>query len=71
MVVAVTGYGLTIDPDARVLRGVDAAAISGLYAAGEVCGSLMGAQYVGGGNAFGGAVVFGRIAGRTAVADHQ
>jgi len=71
MVVAVTGYGLMIDPDARVLRGVDAGAISGLYAAGEVCGSLMGAQYVGGGNAFGGAVVFGRIAGRTAVADHQ
>jgi len=67
LVVAVTGYGLTIDPDARVLHGVDGVAIPGLYAAGEVCGSLIGAQYVGGGNAFGGAVIFGRIAGRTAV----
>jgi len=67
LVVAVTGYGLTIDPDARALRGVDGVAIPGLYAAGEVCGSLIGAQYLGGGNAFGGAVIFGRIAGRTAV----
>jgi fumarate reductase flavoprotein subunit len=69
LVVAVSGYGLTIDPDTRVLRGVDGVAIPGLYAAGEVCGSLLGAQYVGGGNAFGGAVIFGRIAGRTAVTD--
>jgi fumarate reductase flavoprotein subunit len=71
MVVAVTGYGLTIDPDARVLRGVDGIPVPGLYAAGEVCGSLVGAQYVGGGNAFGGAVVFGRIAGQTAVTDQE
>lgn len=70
LVVAVTGYGLTIDPDARVLRGVDRVAIPGLYAAGEVCGNVLGAQYVGGGNAFGSAVIFGRIAGRTAIADH-
>lgn len=69
MVVAVTGYGLAIDPDARVLQGADLTPVPGLYAAGEVCGSLLGAQYVGGGNAFGGAVVFGRIAGRTAVTD--
>jgi fumarate reductase flavoprotein subunit len=68
-VVAVTGYGLRIDPDARVLGAADGRPISGLYAAGEVCGSVLGAQYVGGGNAVGSAIIFGRIAGRTAVVD--
>lgn len=68
-VVALTGYGLRIDPDARVLRDIDDEPIPGLYAAGEVTGSLLGPQYVGGGNAIGNAVVFGRIAGRTAAAD--
>ena len=68
-VVAVTGYGLRVDPDARVLGASDGRPISGLYAAGEVCGSVLGAQYVGGGNAVGSAIIFGRIAGRTAVTD--
>jgi fumarate reductase flavoprotein subunit len=65
-VVAVTGYGLRTDPDARVLRAADGVPVPGLYAAGEVSGSVLGAQYVGGGNAVGSALIFGRIAGRTA-----
>lgn len=68
-VVAVTGFGLRIDPSARVLGEADGRPIPGLYAAGEVTGSPVGAQYVGGGNAVGSALIFGRIAGRSAVAD--
>ncbi|MFC5750815.1 FAD-dependent oxidoreductase [Actinomadura rugatobispora] len=67
-VVAVTGYGLRTDPDARVLRAADGEPVPGLYAAGEVSGSVLGAQYVGGGNAVGSALIFGRIAGRAAAA---
>jgi fumarate reductase flavoprotein subunit len=68
-VVAVTGYGLRIDADARVLADRDDEPIPGLYAAGEVTGSLLGPQYLGGGNAVGNAIVFGRIAAQTALAD--
>jgi fumarate reductase flavoprotein subunit len=68
-VVAVTGYGLRIDTSARVLRAVDDRPIPGLYAAGEASGGVIGAQYVGGGNAMGSALIFGRIAGQSAVAD--
>jgi fumarate reductase flavoprotein subunit len=68
-VVALTGYGLRIDPDARVLGDRDDEPIPGLYAAGEVTGSLLGPQYLGGGNAVGNALVFGRIAAQTALAD--
>jgi fumarate reductase flavoprotein subunit len=62
---SLTAHGLKIDPDAHVLdtRGEP---IPGLLAAGEVVGNLIGEQYLGGGNAVGGAVTFGRIAGRTA-----
>jgi fumarate reductase flavoprotein subunit len=70
-VVAVTGYGLRIDPDARVLRETDGRPLHGLYAAGEVTGNVIGAQYIGGGNAIGSALIFGRIAGRTAVTDQR
>jgi fumarate reductase flavoprotein subunit len=68
-VVAVTGYGLRIDPDARVLADADDRPIPGLFAAGEVTGSLLGTHYLGGGNAVGNAIVFGRIAAQTVLAD--
>jgi fumarate reductase flavoprotein subunit len=69
LVVAVTGYGLQIDADARVLREADGEPVPGLYAAGEVTGNVIGAQYLGGGNAIGSALIFGGIAGRAAAAD--
>jgi fumarate reductase flavoprotein subunit len=70
-VVALTGYGLRIDPDARVLAALDDEPIPGLYAAGEVTGSLLGPLYLGGGNAIGNALVFGRIAAQSALADQR
>lgn len=57
--------GLRIDLDARV-QSSRTGAIPGLYAAGEAAGGVMGTRYVGGGNAVGQAVIFGRIAGRAA-----
>lgn len=65
-VAAVTGYGVRIDPEARALD-LDGRPIPGLFAAGEVTGNVLGAQYIGGGNAIGSALIFGRIAGRSAV----
>ncbi len=58
--------GLDIDENARVLDK-DGQPISGLYAAGEVCGGIHGANRLGG-NAITEIVVFGRLAGRSAVA---
>jgi fumarate reductase flavoprotein subunit len=69
LVVAVTGYGLQIDAEGHVLREADGEPVPGLYAAGEVTGNVIGAQYLGGGNAIGSALIFGRIAGRAAAAD--
>jgi succinate dehydrogenase/fumarate reductase flavoprotein subunit len=66
LVVAVTGFGLLIDADARVLREADGEPVAGLFAAGEVTGNVIGAQYLGGGNAIGSALIFGRVAGRAA-----
>lgn len=60
-ILAATFAGIDIDPDARAL-GPDGRPIRGLYAAGETTSS-MGELYVGGGNAVGNAMVFGRIAG--------
>jgi fumarate reductase flavoprotein subunit len=65
-VVALTGYGPRIDARARVLSAGDGDPIPGLYAAGEVTGNVIGPQYAGGGNAIGSALIFGRIAGRSA-----
>lgn len=64
-VIGVTGAGLDIDRDCRVLdeAGVP---IPGLYAAGEVLGVLMGKRYAGGGMSICPAVVLGREAGRQA-----
>jgi fumarate reductase flavoprotein subunit len=67
-VVALTGYGPRIDPEARVLSAADGDPVPGLYAAGEVTGNVLGPQYLGGGNAIGSALIFGRIAGRSAAA---
>lgn len=68
-VVALTGYGLRIDADTRVLGETDDRPIPGLYAAGEVTGNVLGPQYIGGGHAIGSALIFGHIAGRAATAD--
>lgn len=55
--------GIAVDPQMRVLsRG---RAISGLYAAGEAVGGFHGASYHSG-TALGKALIFGRIAGRSA-----
>ncbi len=66
-IIAWTGAGIRIDPDARVL-GKDERPIPGLYAAGETVGSLHGDCYIGGGGSFGPCLVFGRIAGANAAA---
>ncbi len=68
--IGVTGAGLDIDRDCRVLdeAGVP---IPGLFAAGEVLGVLMGKRYAGGGMSIGPAVVLGRRAGLRAAAYSQ
>ncbi|MAE95197.1 MAG: FAD-binding dehydrogenase [Deltaproteobacteria bacterium] len=66
-IIAWTGAGLRIDPEARVM-GREERPIHGLYAAGETVGSLHGDRYIGGGGSFGPCLVFGRIAGENAAA---
>jgi fumarate reductase flavoprotein subunit len=66
-IVMLTSAGLRIDPDARVLDRVGRP-IPGLWAAGETCGNVLGARYVAGGNSISNAIVFGRVAGRSATA---
>ncbi|WP_084464150.1 FAD-dependent oxidoreductase [Microtetraspora fusca] len=58
-----THAGMEINADAAVLdeRGE---VIPGLYAAGEAGAGILGARYVGGGNAIANAITMGRIAGR-------
>lgn len=58
--------GLEIDETARVLNK-NGQPIPGLYAAGEVCGGIHGANRLGG-NAITEIVVFGRLAGKSAAA---
>jgi len=58
----VTHYGMRIDQNAAVLD-VAGAPVSGLYAAGEAGGGVLGPRYVGGGNAISNAITMGRIAG--------
>lgn len=57
--------GVAIDTEARVLNE-DGKPIPGLYAAGEVTGGVHGANRLGG-NALADIIVFGRIAGKSAV----
>jgi len=67
-IIAWTGTGLRIDPEARVIGG-DELPIPGLYAAGETVGTFHGDVYIGGGGSYGPAVTFGRIAGVNAAAE--
>lgn len=60
-----THAGLEIDGSAAVLDR-DGVVVPGLFAAGEAGAGVLGARYVGGGNAVANAVTMGRIAGRTA-----
>lgn len=62
-IMPVTGYGLRIDADTRVLRARDDQPIGGLYAAGEVVGNVVGPHIFSGGAMVAGAVIFGRRAG--------
>jgi fumarate reductase flavoprotein subunit len=64
-IICLTSAGVRIDADARVLDGGDWP-IPGLFAAGETTGGVLGERYVGGGNSIANAIVFGRLAGRTA-----
>jgi flavocytochrome c len=57
--------GVRIDAQARVIAAGTSAPIRGLYAAGEVCGGVHGANRLAG-NALLDCVVFGRTAGRAA-----
>ncbi len=61
-----TYCGLCVDPGMRVLD-VFGAVLPGLLAAGEVVGGLHGAAYMTG-SALGKALIFGRVAARTALA---
>lgn len=60
-----THTGLEIDQDAAVLDRTGSP-VPGLFAAGEAGGGVLGARYVGGGNAVANALTMGRIAGRNA-----
>jgi fumarate reductase flavoprotein subunit len=61
----ITLTGLKIDETCRVLKS-DGRAIPGLFAAGEVTGSVMGERYIGSGNSISQGITMGRIAGRVA-----
>jgi fumarate reductase flavoprotein subunit len=67
-VIGQTGAGLNINENAQVLD-VRGRVIKGLYAAGEVLGCAVGKRYSGGGMGIANAVIFGRLAGRTAAAE--
>ncbi|MEY4721949.1 MAG: hypothetical protein RIQ46_1674 [Pseudomonadota bacterium] len=64
-IIGVTGAGLDIDRQCRVLDQAGKA-IPGLYAAGETAGVTQGKRYAGGGFSIGPAVILGREAGRQA-----
>jgi flavocytochrome c len=59
---AVTGTGLRIDEQARVLNQ-SCVPIPGLFAAGECTGGVLSEVYIGSGNSWANCLVFGRIAG--------
>lgn len=63
--VGATGSGLRIDRDAHVLDTAGRR-IPGLFAAGEITGGFYGDRYLGGGASLGQALIWGRIAGRSA-----
>jgi fumarate reductase flavoprotein subunit len=65
--VILTGYGMRIDTEARVLTPAGGA-IPGLYAAGEAVGNYYGEIYPASGSSITAALVFGAVAGRNAAA---
>ena len=62
---SVTAVGPRIDRDGRVMNTSNRP-VPGLFAGGECTGGVIGDVYVGSGNALASALVFGRIAGRSA-----
>jgi fumarate reductase flavoprotein subunit len=64
-IICLTSCGPRITPDTHVLDQNERP-IPGLFAAGEVTGNVLGDRYIGGGNSIANAIVFGRIAGRSA-----
>ena len=62
-----TATGIRIDHNACVMHR-EGRAISGLFAAGECAGGVLGSIYVGSGNSLGNCTTYGRIAGRNAAA---
>ncbi|QLL07565.1 FAD-dependent oxidoreductase [Mycobacterium vicinigordonae] len=65
--IGLTTTGLRINADAEVIDG-RSQVIPGLYAAGECTGGIIGDVYMGTGNSYANAVVFGRVAGQSAAA---
>jgi fumarate reductase flavoprotein subunit len=63
----ITGAGLRIDADTCVYSNAEEK-IPGLYAAGETTGGIHGDRYTGSGSSIAMAIVYGRIAGRSAAA---
>jgi len=66
-ILTVTGGGMPIDVNARVLTPAGKP-IPGLYAAGETVGNVYGRYYVGSGYAIASGITVGRIAGQSAAA---
>lgn len=64
-----TGGGLRVNTKSEVLDPAGEP-IPGLYAAGTCCNLTMSERYTGSGTAIAGALVFGRIAGQRAAANH-
>jgi succinate dehydrogenase/fumarate reductase flavoprotein subunit len=65
--IGLTAVGLRINADGEVLNE-KSEHIPGLFAGGECTGGVIGDVYMGTGNAYANAVVFGRVAGRSAAA---
>jgi fumarate reductase flavoprotein subunit len=67
-IVCLTSTGVRINASAQALDELDRP-IRGLFAGGETTGGVLGERYIGGGNSIANAIVFGRIAGRSAAAE--
>jgi fumarate reductase flavoprotein subunit len=65
-IICLTSAGVRIDKDARVLNEANRP-IKGLFAAGETASGVLGDAYIGSGSAVASVIIYGRIAGRTAV----
>jgi fumarate reductase flavoprotein subunit len=65
--IILTGYGMRIDTEARVLTPAGEP-VPGLFAAGEAVGNYYGEIYPASGSSITGALVFGAVAGRNAAA---